>query len=170
MRKQTVLVLVVFAFAAIIFFVSDRGFFTGFFGVGTGKQEPHDAESPVLGTIEKDNNEIQSFNAALSFEVLKKSKIFAKLELNKKISDCPEAIDANVLVENTGSAPVEAVKIKTSPMLETRACNNCIMERLGVGETKTVSLKICKASDKNPVILVSSANAETIELKTGETK
>ncbi|GEM_PF-2648907 len=168
MKKQVVLALVALVIVAIGSLALNGGKISGFFGLTSGTEKSADPiQQAVLDANKNSRADSNSaaVSAALSFEVLKKSSISAKLELNRKIPACPETVDANVLVKNTGNAVVEALKIKASSGVEIRACNNCLAEQLGIGEEKTVFLKLCKQLDNNSLVLVSSANAETIELK-----
>lgn len=160
MRKRTVALLIL-TIAAIGFFILGNPTITGFFAM------PSVQNQPVLYS-NNGTSENNGLNAMLSIEVLKNSELSAELFLQQNIPDCPETADANILVKNTGNWKVEMIKIKISPDLKAIACANCTIESLGIGESKTVSLKLCNASGKNHAISVSSANSDLIELKIPE--
>lgn len=154
----------VFAIAlAIGFFALANQNFTGFFGL------PKAAESALTEPSLPENSgkppESAGLGAELSISVLKESRLSAEIFIEEKIPGCPETTDANILVKNIGGEKIEALKIRASPQLGILACADCIIDSLGIGESKTVFLRLCNASDEGTGIIVSSANTGQVEIK-----
>ncbi|MDD5163442.1 MAG: hypothetical protein PHD95_04505 [Candidatus ainarchaeum sp.] len=165
-RKRIFFLLGISVFAIVLgigFFTLANPSLTGFFGL------PKGTESAIAGLPSLENNEKipekTGLGAELSISVLKKSLLSAKLFLQGRIPNCPETTDANVIVENRGNEKIEAIKIKTTSQLQIRACSNCTVDTIGIGETKKIQLKLCNASEETPLIIVSSANTEQIEIR-----
>jgi len=135
---------------------------------------PKKTGSAITGPSSLENNEKipkkTGLGAELSISVLKKSRLSTELFLQQRIPDCPETTDANILVKNTGNEKIEALKIKASSQLEIRACAACVVDSLGIGESKTVFLKLCNASGESPVITISSANTDAFEINAEKNK
>lgn len=166
MQGKNILALLVLAVAIIGFFALTNREITGFFSLG-------EKNNPVKNNVQQGNNSKETENrlgADLSFEVIKKSELSARLFLQNKIPVCPETTDANILIENKGNEKIEALKIKSASQLQIRACADCIIGSLGVGESKIVLLKICNNSGESQAILVSSANTEPVEIKIEKTR
>ena len=159
MQKTKIFALIAMIVIVAGFFALNNRQLSGFFSLS-------EKNNPDENKIQENGNAKEAdFGAELSFEVLKKSELSAKLFLQDKIPDCPETTDANIFVENKGNEKIEALKVKAVSELQIRACSNCIVESLGIGESQEIQLKLCNASEENPLIRVSSANTEQVEIK-----
>lgn len=164
MKKRNLFALALLLVSATAFVVSNHGIFSGFFGLAATGQKAL-LQNPDINT---DAAGSQGFDAKLSMDILGESSVTAVLFLAESVPDCPGTSDANVLLKNSGKAALEALRIKPGSGIELRACSDCSIERLGVGEEKIVSMKLCIDKNESNALVVSAANSESVELPVGK--
>jgi hypothetical protein len=154
----------------LLFLLFQSGLPAGTGLMGMGKDTAQGAGEGQKQTAQQTKAEEkgQSLSAEISFRVLKKTRLSAKLVGAYNIKNCPEETAIELEIENSGNATAKRVSVRLPAPIKVKACKNCEIEAIAPKRTVEAEANICRQTAKEVEIEVIAANAEAVKVRASE--
>lgn len=166
MKTSLKIIITTFTVLSLFFLFFITNFFspTALFGLGATSEIQDESQFNEEQPKDHSEERMGELDVGLSFKVLKKTQLSAKLSESYSVSDCPQTTDIVLIVKNLGNFTAEKISIKFPEGFKVIACENCEIGLIYPLQEAKTRAKLCRYDAAGAIVEVNAVNAPLITL------